>query len=370
MSRPDVTMFAAAGAPGRRLARARAVDPGCPFEMRAGLAGGILLLALWALGVPLPARAGDARGLPARLSDTGLQAGSPDGRLIEFSPQYPLWSDGATKRRWIYLPPGTFIDAADPDAWVFPRGTKLWKEFSHGAAVETRYLERGADGVWRFGSYVWDAQGREAWLAPAAGIRGMAVPRAPDGRYDIPAEDDCRACHEGAPVPVLGFSALQLSPDRDPAAPHADAFAAVDLRTLAARGLLRNLPAAVLARPPRIIAADARERAALGYLHGNCGHCHNDDGPLAMLELNLSQRLNAAPAAARRSILGVPSQVRATDAPVGTPRLAPGHFSSSAIAIRMRSRDPLQQMPPLGTTQVDADALALLAAWVDGLSSN
>jgi len=33
--------------------------------------------------------------------------------------------------------------------------------------------------------------------------------------------DDCRACHEGRTTPVLGFSALQLSPDRDPNAPHA-----------------------------------------------------------------------------------------------------------------------------------------------------
>ncbi len=211
----------------------------------------LLCLALWVLGQPLRARAEDARGLPARLSDTGLRDPALRAGLMEFSPQYPLWSDGAAKRRWIYLPPGAFIDAANPDAWIFPRGTKLWKEFSHGAAVETRYIELGADGAWRFGSYVWDAEGREALLAPVAGIRDIAVARAPGGHYAIPAENDCRACHEGAPVPVLGFSALQLSSDRDPAAPHADAFGAVDLRTLAARGLLRNLPPAVLAQAPR-----------------------------------------------------------------------------------------------------------------------
>jgi len=334
-----------------------------------------VVIALWMccagiIAVVGIARADDARGLPAHLRDTGLyDAGRLASGLIEFSPQYPLWSDGATKRRWIQLPPGSFIDASNPDAWDFPRGTKLWKEFGHHGSIETRFIERGSDGAWRFGSYVWSADGRDAVLAPPAGIREVTAPNAPGGQYAIPAENDCRACHEGAPVPVLGFSALQLSPDRDPRAPHAAPGALEDLRTLAARGVLRNLPPALLARPPRIAAASARERAALGYLHGNCGHCHNDDGPLAVFELNFSQRVNAAPDGVLRSFLDVPSQIRAAVAPLGTPRLSRGNFSGSAIAARMRSRDPLQQMPPLGTTQVDVEALALLAEWAGSKST-
>jgi hypothetical protein len=327
----------------------------------------LALVSLWTAATP--GAAGDVRGLPARLSETGLYDATLRAGLIEFSPQYPLWSDGAAKRRWIWLPPGTFIDAANPDAWEFPRGTRLWKEFSHGETVETRYIERGADGAWQFGSYVRDASG-DARLAPATGIRDLPVAQAPGGRYAIPAENDCRACHEGAPVPVLGFSTLQLSSDRDPLAPHAETVAANDLRTLAARGVLRNLPPALLARAPRIAAANPRERAALGYLHGNCGHCHNADGPLAVLELNLSQRVGSAPDAVKRSLIEVPSQISTAGAPVGTPRLARGHFPRSAIAVRMRSRDPLQQMPPLGTSRIDAEALALLAGWADGLSGH
>ena len=74
--------------------------------------------------------------LPQRLSDTGLFAPGAPAQLrdnvFSFSPQYPLWSDGASKRRWISLPAGTAIDASNPTAWEFPRGTKLWKEFAHG----------------------------------------------------------------------------------------------------------------------------------------------------------------------------------------------------------------------------------------------
>jgi len=94
------------------------------------------------------------RPLPHHLSETGLYRDGSTTEirpgLIAFSPQYPLWSDGATKRRWIALPPGTFIDGSNPDAWEFPRGTRLWKEFSVGRAVETRFIERLADGSWRF----------------------------------------------------------------------------------------------------------------------------------------------------------------------------------------------------------------------------
>ena len=67
------------------------------------------------------------------------------------------------------------------------------------------------------------------------GIREMPAPKAPGARYTIPAQDDCRACHEGAPVPVLGFSALQLSPDRDPLAPHAESDRAERESALARR---------------------------------------------------------------------------------------------------------------------------------------
>ena len=88
---------------------------------------------------------------PQTLQETGLYADAEarrvDPRHLAFAPQYPLWTDGAAKRRWISLPPGTAIDASDPEAWVFPVGTRLWKEFSFaGQRVETRYLERQADG--------------------------------------------------------------------------------------------------------------------------------------------------------------------------------------------------------------------------------
>lgn len=335
------------------------------------------VLALLLGGLPAaPGAAGPAAaalddGFPRRLSETGLYAtGSSNAvrsGVIEFSPQYPLWSDAADKRRWLRLPPGTAIDASKPDAWQFPRGTRLWKEFAHaGRPVETRLIERRADGRWHFASYVWAADGRDATLAPAAGVPALDVPDAPGGRYAVPSRADCLTCHEGAPVPVLGFSALQLSPDRDPQAPHATAGADTDLRTLAATGRLRGLPASLLEQPPRIAATSAAERAALGYLHGNCGHCHNDDGEPAPVSLVLAQRVapgRADGAHVRRS-LAQTARIRWPGASQALPLLAPGLPQTSVLALRMRSRDPRLQMPPLGTRVPDTLALDLVERWI------
>ncbi|MDM7915125.1 MAG: hypothetical protein QUU85_07645 [Candidatus Eisenbacteria bacterium] len=115
---------------------------------------------------------------PARLADTGLYS-DPATRTvaqenIPYEPQYPLWSDGAVKRRWVHIPPGTHIDASDPDHWQFPIGTRFWKEFSFdGRPVETRFITRGDNGEWMYFAYRWNAEGTDAVLAPEQGIRSV-----------------------------------------------------------------------------------------------------------------------------------------------------------------------------------------------------
>ncbi|MEQ1878129.1 MAG: hypothetical protein ABL958_15915, partial [Bdellovibrionia bacterium] len=64
-----------------------------------------------------------------------------NGTIREFQPKYQLFSDGASKRRWLFLPQGSKIDTTDMNAWKFPVGTQLWKEFSRGGKkVETRWV--------------------------------------------------------------------------------------------------------------------------------------------------------------------------------------------------------------------------------------
>ena len=309
---------------------------------------------------------------PARLADTGLYADFDAGVIapdvLPFAPQYPLWTDGAAKRRWIRLPEGAAIDASDADAWSCPAGTKLWKEFAWERRVETRYIERLADGTWMFASYAWTQDGRDALLAPERGVR-RAHEVAPGAFHDIPGRADCRVCHDAhGETRILGVSALQLSPDRDPAALHADALpkGAVDFASLAASGRLRGLAPELLARPPRIDAATPRERTALGYLHANCGTCHNTAGPLASLGLDLETRVAPGRCSKPHAAgLACESRFRCDTFGPGSLRVHPGAAERSVLMGRMGSRNPASQMPPLGTRVVDAAAVSLVGAWID-----
>lgn len=306
-----------------------------------------ILLAL-ALLLPLPA----AAELPATLADTGLWS-DPETRtlapgVVAYEPRHPLWTDGLDKQRWIQIPAGTAIVATDPDHLRFPIGTKLWKQFAfEGAPVETRYLERTESG-WLFAAYVW--QGDEAVLAPQRGLRTQ-VEVAPGQMHDIPGRYDCAACHGGQDPPVLGFSAVQLSVTPDPSD--------LDLAALTDAGLVVGLPAELLERPVH------DTPAAVGYLHGNCGHCHNAGGPLAGLGLDLQLRVADAgqtPAAVATTV-DVEAHTTARSAR-GRLRVDRNNPFESQLLQRVNNRDPLARMPPLGTKIVDPRGVELLTTWI------
>jgi len=327
---------------------------------------------------PLQAGSGDPRvgsdpayAPPSRLADTGLYTGGTigaiDPRNRPFLPQYPLWSDGAAKARWFFLPPGAAIDTTDPDDWRFPVGTKFWKEFTFdGRRVETRFLWRASASGWVFATYVWNQEGTDAVLAPDAGIRHVID--LPGGRgHDIPAAADCRACHGDTHAGPLGFNALQLSTDRDPNAIHGERLAPgmTTIATLNAAGQLAPARPELVANPPRIRTSDPGTRAVLGYFAANCGHCHNRAGDIAYdgPSLKHSDVLDgdavAAALLARATAWQVPGQ------PEGTSfMLRRAHPEASAMLVRMQSRRPSSQMPPLGTNVRDEEAIAAVAKWI------
>ncbi len=307
------------------------------------------------------------------LSQTGLYSNPStfevDPRNLPYAPQYPLWSDGASKRRWISLPPGTRIDASDPDVWTFPAGTRIWKEFSfHGRKVETRYIEALPGGDWRALSYAWRGDGSEADLVPPEGVLGVVEIRS-GIRHDIPSRQDCRACHVSRRFEVLGFGGLQLSSDRDPNAVHREELVTdmIDLTKVIGRRMLQSFPGEWAAHPPRIESVSPRARAALGYLHGNCGNCHNPGGPGNVLNLLLRHSLDPGRSGEPALVTGlgrsgrfwIPGVARG-----GTFMILAGNPERSAIVYRLGTRDPYRQMPPLGTKLVDEEAVELIRSWI------
>lgn len=258
--------------------------------------------------------------LPERLSETGIT----DPGVRPFEPRFQLWSDGASKRRWIHLPAGSSIDTSDPDDWRFPVGTKLWKEFTRdGVRVETRLLERygEADDEWTAVAYVWNAAGTEATKAPdgVANARGTG--------HDVPPASMCFACHGGRRSRVLGYSAVQLGRVEVP--------------------------------------GNETERSALGYLHANCGHCHNQERPARDGARCFDPR-NALDMWLRVDRLGAPSDTPAYATLLGAV-VRPGDPDRSRLVRRFTSSDSDVRMPPLGTERIDAAGAELLRSWISGL---
>jgi mono/diheme cytochrome c family protein len=346
-----------------------------PSWFRAAVAASTTILAIAIVAAPRPrllAAAESTPRVPARLSETGLYApggaGIIDPRNRRFSPQYPLWSDGASKARWVFIPPGTTIDARDDGAWEFPVGTRFWKEFAFdGRKVETRMLWKSAPDRWEAVSYIWNEAQTDAVLASPLGEPGVAA-LTPTRRHSVPSSADCLTCHGARRTEPLGFNPLQLSTDRDPNAIHGEPAAPewLTLRTLVEERLLSPPRRDLAAAPPRIRAAGARTRSMLGYLAANCGSCHRGDGEMAiqMPSLRYTDLVNDGDAAALR-LVGRPSSWQVPGVRDGASVLIDhGAPDSSAMLVRMRSRSPSSQMPPLGTVLRDQAAVDAFAKWI------
>lgn len=315
---------------------------------------------------------------PPLLSETGLydRNGQIAARNLNFVPQYPLWSDGAAKSRWVHLPQGAKIDVSDIDSWQFPVGTIFWKEFAWaGRRVETRMIWKPTDSSWGFATYVWNEEQTDATLAPAEGIRGI-VEVAAGKHHSIPSVADCRSCHESSPAVVLGFNALQLSDDRDPLAPHRESSQpdALTLGALMRSNRLTPPRPDLVDQPPRIRADNPTARAAMGYLSANCGGCHNSTGPLARLGLNLLHNVGGQDQDVEPAVLTtVNAQGRFAVPgihPDSSRFVAHGAPERSTVLYRMNSRRVSSQMPPLGTVIVDDEAVALVRSWIATLNTS
>jgi mono/diheme cytochrome c family protein len=250
--------------------------------------------------------------LPTRLSETELYTAD----VVAYTPAYELWSDGAAKQRWIALPAGTRVDTSDMNAWRFPQGTKLWKEFTRdGVRVETRILAKlgASDDDWVAASYVWNAEQTDAVLTTDGMMNVHNTP------HDVPAAKQCAGCHGGRASRVLGFSAVQLA--KQP-----------QLEPLLTNRIEYELP------------GTEAQRAALGYLYANCAHCHNATRP---------KQAGARCYDPRRTL----------DLSLDVERSSLSALEDSAALADRMGRRGLGAMPPLASELVDATGLATIRAW-------
>ena len=231
--------------------------------------------------------------------------------------------------------------------------------------IETRLMVR-QQGEWTGYSYRWNGEQTDAELVPSAGGSDeFEVPDStePTGRRELvwrfPARAECLVCHSRAAGFVLGFSPLQLDRDHDYGG-------TIDnqLRTFEHIGMFQGaLPARRDDRPRLVDPHDAEaplEARVRSYLHVNCSTCHvKEGGGNARMELGLTTSKG------RMRVIGeVPIHDR-FDLPDAR-LVAPGAPERSVLFHRI-SRRGAGQMPPLGTTEVDREAVEMIADWIRGL---
>lgn len=309
----------------------------------------------------------DAPGMPTTLFETGLCVDTACAQIAAgihaYTPRYELYADGSTKRRWIYLPPGETIDTSDMNHWKFPVGTKLWKEFTRGTTrVETRYITKlladdDAPGAWFYVSYQWNGTNDDTTMAPPS----TGVMNANGTDHDIPRRGDCRRCHEGVPGRVLGFQAMSL----DDEAP-----AGVDLADLVAMNLLSAPPTApgTVGDPYFPLPGTAVDHAAFGYLHANCGGCHNPRSPVfggvtLDLRLDVTKLADVTMVPAHATTVNVNGTVGGV--PLSGPIVDPGSPATSVMILRMNAPDFPDKMPEIGTETVDPVGQTVLTDWIN-----
>lgn len=295
--------------------------------------------------------------------------------LRKFTPNYQLWSDGSKKSRWIYLPENTQINTQNPDRWTFPLGTQIFKEFRRAKAgtgeeikIETRHLKKIASttGIdsWLISTYKWNIEQTEAWLS-----QGEA--NVLDTDHDIPSRQECVDCHKGNTDIILGFEAIQLSDKQEK-----NAFGHGPKRGPGEWTLQGLIDANRLSHPIEmpLLPGSPLEQKALGYLHANCGNCHNPLGfaadneanhlkmrhKLSFTQLTETDVYTTAVNQPTRNFTAVPYIILGAS----DEELALYH---SAAFVRMNSTDENYRMPPIARKNVDYQALDLIHKWMQGL---
>lgn len=297
--------------------------------------------------------------MPATLAEFGFFTDAPRqvpaARVTPYRLNTPLYSDGAEKLRFVYLPPGTQARAAGEGLLDLPVGAALIKTFAFAEnggrrLIETRVLLHRADG-WTALPYVWNAEQTEARLAIAGAKVPVVTPVGEAITYRVPNKNQCKDCHglDGKVVP-LGPKARNLS--------------AAWLADYTRAGQLDAVPQVAKPLPmwedhANVSAADA----ARAYLDVNCAHCHRPGATASNSGLDLRWEQSDPKA------LGLMKRPVAAGRGAGNLLfdVVPGKPAESIMVHRMASTEGGVAMPELGKATVDREGLAVVERWIAGL---
>ena len=300
----------------------------------------------------------------------------PSLNVIAYEPASSLFTDYASKKRFIWMPTGvTATYVSDDQILDFPVGTVLIKTFYYTTIqpgnltklIETRLMIRHGDG-WKFYEYLWNDEQTEADLVPATdfanGSSKTITFTKPDGSeittdYRIPSDGECFACHKineiGTPIGVkpqnLNHNHIYGSTPKN------------ILQKLLEQGYLQSYPSSIVSTIDYHDTTQPLDLRMRSYLDANCAHCHQDEA-----------RCYYRPVRLKFSLTDIDSNIGIcvpADEPISatiTKLIAPGNFNKSVMHYRMISNDESERMPLLGRTIVHDEGVALFEQYISSLT--
>jgi len=306
------------------------------------------------------------QSFPPTLLDTGAFSNLVDltanPGIVPYEINVPFWSDHARKTRWFSVPNTNSTIGFDVlGNWSSPTGTVWIKHFdleltngvtASARRLETRFLVRNESGVYGV-TYRWNSDTNAA-LVPEDGldesfvVSDSGITRTQTWHY--PARGECLRCHTPHAGFALGFNTRQLNRDNGiedqlSALGHAGYFdtPVPEPQTLPALAHATN----------ESISLETRVRS---YLDANCVHCHQPGGTAQGLwDARFDTPLPNA---------GILDGLLLDD--LGDPNnrvIRPGSLSHSIIYTRVANFGA-GHMPPLGTSELNREAIALLSRWI------
>jgi len=335
-------------------------------------------------------------------ADSTDPTANPSAGGIPYDLSTALFTDYASKYRFVFVPDGQSATYSEHEAMDFPVGTVLVKTFAmpentsfrdgNELVIETRLLIHRADG-WVARPYYWDSVD-DARLA----ITGKSLPNTTTNHngvdlnftYNVPSAASCTSCHSVVPLlqgpddvrePIflpIGPKARFLNSDHD-----YDGTIANQLTHWEQQGILAGLPANFGDVPQAPAFNDLTDLSQLNgvdlddnakaYLDINCAHCHRS-------ELTLPAPLYAGPAGGSGLQVEYNRDYAANPTKFGTCKIpvAGGHDDYSAdvvpldpddsyLLFRMSTTDERHRMPELGRSAVHEEGVALIRKWINNL---
>lgn len=306
----------------------------------------------------------------------------PNERVFPYDINSPLFSDYASKHRFIWLPPGEVMEYSAASIFELPVGAVLIKTFSYLAdlndpdgeerLVETRLLVHREAG-WEGHVYVWNEEQTEA-VVKVAGARVPVEWIHTDGTrrelsYVVPNTNQCKGCHvalvDGVDlVQPIGIQARHLNREA------VDTARLNQLFMLTEGGYLTGAPEDLGEAPrapvwddPDSGTVDERSRA---WLDINCAHCHSQVGAARTsgLDLSIGQTDPVQYGVCKPPIAAGPGTGgREFD-------IVPGQPDESIMMFRLESTEPDIRMPELLRATVHAESNALMREWISSLTGD